>query len=304
MKSRTLTLLLLLAVPVAGMAQGKLDQVREAVDHAPPVVPSAPSTSDKSSSDSDTSQPFDSSDTPVSQPSGLPFMRTGPGDSLDKILPFIVAAPLAIPNAIFDQGFNVDSRFSSYPYALSDTAYVLLDRPQHTTNWFERTDGQHYSVRASVEGGSDFDGLSRLGLRLFLDTDMRIGLKSDWDYFYERLPCGCHDQMWIGDFTPTLRFAQNEWLMMHAGAGLRLMIDRVSDRGGVNFFYGFDAFPIKPLHLFGSFEGGTLGHTDLWRLHGGVGVNWTHAELFAGYDFLRIGGVNLQGPMVGLRLWF
>jgi hypothetical protein len=27
-------------------------------------------------------------------------------------------------------------------------------------------------------------------------------------------------------------------------------------------------------------------------------------ETFGGYDFLRIGTVNLQGPMVGLRLWF
>jgi len=39
-------------------------------------------------------------------------------------------------------------------------------------------------------------------------------------------------------------------------------------------------------------------------LTGGAGVNWTHAELFAGYDYLNIGGVALQGLFVGLRLWF
>jgi hypothetical protein len=27
-------------------------------------------------------------------------------------------------------------------------------------------------------------------------------------------------------------------------------------------------------------------------------------EVFTGYDFLRIGSVNLQGPLLGLRLWF
>src|SRR5581483_2174843 len=29
-----------------------------------------------------------------------------------------------------------------------------------------------------------------------------------------------------------------------------------------------------------------------------------HFEIFGGYDFLRIGSVNLDGLMLGLRLWF
>ena len=51
-------------------------------------------------------------------------------------------------------------------------------------------------------------------------------------------------------------------------------------------------------------EAGIFENAGMVRLRGGVGVNWSHAELFAGYDFVRIGGVNLQGPMVGLRVWF
>jgi hypothetical protein len=39
-------------------------------------------------------------------------------------------------------------------------------------------------------------------------------------------------------------------------------------------------------------------------LSSSVGAIWNGWELFAGYDFLRIGTVNLQGPMVGLRFWF
>lgn len=104
--------------------------------------------------------------------------------------------------------------------------------------------------------------------------------------------------------TATYRFVQNEWFVMHTGLGARFLVDHGHDRGGFNFLYGFDVFPAKPVHLFGDFDGGTLGHAGVVRLRGGVGVNWTHFELFAGYDFLRIGRVNLQGPMAGLRLWF
>ena len=34
-----------------------------------------------------------------------------------------------------------------------------------------------------------------------------------------------------------------------------------------------------------------------------VGVQMQHVEVFAGYDWLRIGAA-LHGPMVGVRLWF
>jgi hypothetical protein len=35
-----------------------------------------------------------------------------------------------------------------------------------------------------------------------------------------------------------------------------------------------------------------------------MGLIHRHWELFGGYDFYRIGAVDLQGPMAGLRLWF
>ena len=40
------------------------------------------------------------------------------------------------------------------------------------------------------------------------------------------------------------------------------------------------------------------------RVRASVGVQFRHAELFAGYDWLRIGGADLHGPMAGVRLWF
>jgi len=291
---RSLTLLYVLAVPLLVAAQGKLDAVRDAVDK--------PRSSDDSPSNTDSEE---------SSPTGAP----GDSSALDplengfrNIFFMAFGAPWVAPHMLLDPGLAVEGQFTRYPFAAPDTGYVLLNRKDATTNgrppFFERSDADWYSLRASAEVGNDFDGLTRVGLRLFLDTDTRFGLKTDWDYFSEKLACGCRDELWLGDVTATFRFVQNERLMMHTGAGARFLLDHGSDRGGINFFYGFDAFPFQPLHLFGSAEAGTLSAASVCRLRGGIGVNWTHAELFAGYDYFNIGGAVLQGPFVGLRLWF
>jgi hypothetical protein len=72
----------------------------------------------------------------------------------------------------------------------------------------------------------------------------------------------------------------------------------------VNFYSGFEFFARQPVHVFGSLEGGTLGSAGVYRLRGGAGWHWSRGELFGGYDYFYIGGVRLQGPFVGVRLWF
>jgi hypothetical protein len=195
--------------------------------------------------------------------------------------------------------FSSSVRFSVYPYASPDVPYLLPKGP-----------GNEWAARASVETGSDFSGLDRIGLRLFLDSDTRLGLKSDWDYFSERLACGCRDSLWLGDATVTYRLAEETGtdrlpeLQIHLGAGVRWLFDGGETRAGLNLYSGFDLFPKRPVHVFGSLEAGTLGAAGLYRAHGGVGWHWSRAELFAGYDYLYIGGTRLQGPFAGVRLWF
>jgi hypothetical protein len=257
---RTLTVLSLFVLPVTGTAQGKLDQVREAVDR--------PSSDDKNrTSSADDSSGDDSF-------LSLLFAGLFTGDGSGEPTPV--------------------GTFSPYPYADPEISYLWLDRPH----------GRGLSARGSVEVGSDFDGLTRTGLRLFLDTETRFGVKTDWDYYSERLACGCRDTFWLGDVTGTYRFFQADALQMHAGLGGRFLLDHGRDRAGLNLLVGFDLFPGKPWHVFGSVEGGSLGNAGLFRARGGAGVNWRHVEALAGYDYVRIGGVNLQGPFVGVRLWY
>ena len=159
--------------------------------------------------------------------------------------------------------------------------------------------GTRSGCRASAEIGSDFDGLTRVGLRLFLDTDVGYGLKTDWDYYSEKLDCGCRDELWIGDVTGTYRVGGGETFQMYVGIGPRFLFDRDRVRGGVNGLIGFDAFPSKPLHAFGSIEGGNLNSAGVLRVRAGIGANWTYAELFAGYDYFNIGGSHWRGPSLG-----
>jgi hypothetical protein len=262
---RTPILLWVVAAAAPALAQGKLEQVRDAVDSSRP-------SDDKSRSDNGSDSSGDANGSCDQRPTG--------------------GAPYSdYP----DLWFSSEGRFAAYPYASAGTPYLWLDHPM-SGGWF--------AVRASAEVGSDFDGLTRAGFRLFLDTDTRFGLKSDWDYYKERLDCGCRDDLWLGDVTGTYRVIQTEAVQVYAGLGLRLLLDHGRDRSGLNVTAGFDAFPAPPVHLFGSADGGNVGNASLWRLRGGAGVTWGRAELFAGYDFVRIGGVNLQGPFAGVRVWY
>ena len=157
-----------------------------------------------------------------------------------------------VPHDAWDAGSKIDVRFSPFPYADPKTRYVVLDRtPDGKPSYYDLTDTQWWSVRASAEAGSNFDGLDRVGLRLFLDTNTRFGLKSDWDWYSEKMACGCRETLWIGDVTGTYRFVQNEGVLMTTGLGARFSLDHGHDHGGFNFLYGFDLFPAKPVHVFG-----------------------------------------------------
>ncbi|HKB02743.1 MAG TPA: hypothetical protein VKD90_11015 [Gemmataceae bacterium] len=264
---RALLILSVLVLPAVAFAQGKLEQVRDAVD-------SSRSSDDKPKCDTKSDASNDSSAPCDPQPS----WGGGGGPWLED------------PERLF----SGDGRFAAYPYAAAGTPYL----------WLNDSSGGWFAARASAEVGSDFDGLTRAGFRLFLDTEFRFGLKSDWDYYSERLACGCRDDLWLGDVTGTYRVVQTEAVQIYGGLGARFLLDHGRNRGGFNVAAGFDAFPAKPVHLFGSADAGNIGDAAFWRLHGGAGLTWGHAELFAGYDFVRIGGVDLQGPFLGVRVWY
>ena len=51
-------------------------------------------------------------------------------------------------------------------------------------------------------------------------------------------------------------------------------------------------------------DAGAVECVGIFHTRATAGVIWRRYELFTGYDYLNIGGVDLQGMLAGLRLWF
>ena len=219
-----------------------------------------------------------------------------------------LALPFGLPQLILHDHFDCGGQFLRYPYADQFPGYVWMgDWPDHGRNGTHRGDlpeMRSWSLRFSAEDGNDFNGMNRLGFRVALDAESRFGIQSNWNYLCERPGTDLHDQTLLGDTSVIYRFAQNERAGFYAGLGARLLTDPLTTKSGFDFVYGFDWLPAKPWVFSSLFDTGTVG--SAWIIHGRatVGATYRHFELFGGYDFMRIGTVNVQGPLIGLRLWF
>ena len=217
-----------------------------------------------------------------------------------------VAAPFVIPRHVI-RDRNEDLYFPRYPYERGYPGYLApptIASPTLAEKWSPDHPPTWWMGRFSIENGNDFNGLNRFQGQFLFDTTWRLGFVTNWDHFDERVARGGGDQTTIGDFTLTYRFAQCERFLMRTGLGFRTLTDDHVTDWGVNFHYGADWFPHEPFVLTGSVDLGSLGNAFVVRTRATVCVTWHGWEAFGGYDLLRIGAVNLHGPMIGVRLWF
>jgi hypothetical protein len=216
-----------------------------------------------------------------------------------------VAAPFVAPRWLLaDEGRSL--YFPRHPYDRGYPGFLALDvdaSKQAAERWQGENTPRWWMARVSIENGNDFDGLNRLGGQVLLDTASRFGIVTNWDHFRESLGVG-RDVTTIGDITFLCRFAQSENVLMRAGIGARIMTDEHATNAGVNLHYGGEWFPSQPWVLTGGIDIGNLGDAFVFRARASAGVLWHGVEAFGGYDLLRIGDVNLHGPMVGVRFWF
>lgn len=284
--------------PDAG-AQGKLRRVQDAI-HPPPTI----SVPEWPASSNDTS--WLGIDPKYQPPAESSLGAASVGLGIAAVA--IATSPFWGPHELFDAGFDERGWFPAYPFVLNDRPCMVIGGcPKEETvgdDYFDPHFVKPWSLRVSVDAGDDFDRLARFGGQLFLDTSIhRLGFLANINYYRESLP-GHTDQAWMGDYNLTWRVTQSQCLLMHLGAGLRTWTFDGQTDPGVNLLYRADVFPVNQLHLSAIFEIGNL--RSVLVLHGQIhaGFTFAHGEVFAGYDFLRIGTVNLQGPAVGVRLWF
>ena len=286
MRPVMVVLVLLSLLPMAG-AQGKLQRTREEPARQP-------------------SESADRADTPSSCADEGGFAELF-AEPLGAVLGLTVAAPFVGPHALLGDSFERSALLPGHPYARPEGGFLEVGlRPEnnHDGALLDPPFLKPWSLRLQLENGNDFDGLNRTGAHLFLDTASRFGVVTRWDHYRERLGCGCWDYTTLGDAHLTFRFAQSAAAQFHAGLGARWRFDRSDTSGGVSFLYGADFFPIDPLVVSTSIDLGNLDRQFVFRARASAGWQVGRCELLGGYDFLRFGSVNLQGPFVGLRLWF
>jgi hypothetical protein len=193
--------------------------------------------------------------------------------------------------------------FLPYPYAHDYPGYVWRTPAVACEPPAELKVGGG-SGRVFLDNGNDFDGLNRLGGQLFLDTARGWGLRLDGNWFDERLPCGCHDDSFLGSALVTWRLIERQRFQLYLGAGCVFWSDPSVTKAGFDCTASFDLYPVKPVVVSGLFDLGALGSALYSRARLTAGYLWGRWELFGGYDFQRVGDVNLRGPLLGVRLWF
>lgn len=192
-----------------------------------------------------------------------------------------------------------------YPYRRGYPGFLTVhpDSQPEVAEYWQGAPMKTWWGTVGVDGGY-LDDLSRVGVRARIDSTSRLGLTTSWDHYHENLGRGRSDDLNIGDLNGTFRFWQSHWGQAHAGVGFRWLSDQRDTDFGVNFQASADFFPVRPVVFSLLTDFGTLGDAAVFHFRATVGVVHKHFEVFGGFDHLSIGRVDLDGPLVGLRLWF
>lgn len=207
---------------------------------------------------------------------------------------------LMIGDDSFEPGY-----FARYPYRCDLDGYMGIE-PSVVHICYPWLADEHYSwlLRARTEYADNFDGLSRIGGQVLLDSASRWGLDTEFNHWREDLALNQHDSLWTGDFNVVFRFAQSPRVQMRTGVGFNWLSDRVGSEFGLNFTYGGDWFPRDPWIVSAEIDWGKLGTATLFHGRATLGVHFHRFEIYSGYDYFDVGNTQINGLVSGLRLWY
>ena len=210
---------------------------------------------------------------------------------------YVPAPATAFPTPVPSVAEAFARRFTAFPYADGSDGFVVntaLDSPI----------GKPWLGRIDFEAGDASDGVDRTGVGFLIEGDHGFGVDFDWHTYTERLADGGHDELHLGDVNLLYRVVETEATLVRAGVGVAWLGDAYGSEPGVNFTLRGDFAPFQPVVLSGEVDLGRLGDAEHLHLAGTAGVMLDRFEVYGGYDYRRIGDVELQGPMIGLRLWW
>jgi hypothetical protein len=208
----------------------------------------------------------------------------------------IATAPYWVPVSMLGDDPFTPSYALRYPYwqAQPGSMYPTdATAPRQRKIWGE----------FSMEYANDFDDLSRLGAHLRISTASRFEFETNWNVFTQDSAAG-RDHLTLGDTEVVYRFAESETLQFRSGLGANWLEDHQGLDGGFNFRYGVEWYPAQPWAIKSSADVGELGKAFLVHARTTVGASYQRWELYTGYDFLRVGTVQISGPVAGVLMRF
>jgi len=159
-----------------------------------------------------------------------------------------------------------------------------------------------WAFQWGAESGYVLDRVWREGLSIRLQTVQRIDFDANWSLFMERQP-GAYTNLATGREHIVWRFAESSHVQFHTSFGAQHLVDSQGTVSGIDFTYGFEIYPAKPLTI--TVEGalGNLESVFAPRVRATLGTMVKRFELFLGYEHQWIGSETLGGPFAGVRLW-
>lgn len=241
------------------------------------------------------------------------------GELFAPIFYYVVLSPWYVPNQVVEgdraEGASLRTRFADYPYAdgtpgllveapstITDGAALPSERPADGTAEPPPSPGN--AVAAQLAAEAAFIGSPRrAGVRARVQFPLRLELDSDWSRYQEFNPGGDVDVTWWGREHVSVRFAESSAIQFRSGIGPQHWLDAKGWVYGIDFTWGFEAFPVRPWVLAFEASAGGLGKTITAGLSGRVGVMLGPVEMGAGWNQRWIGSVALGGPFIAAQFW-
>ena len=253
-------------------------------------------------------------------------------DDFDGAVFFLVlqamSLPFYLPADAVDDDWARTYRFENYPYHRPGRAYARVSRPIPPPEPTPPAEGgddlaepppsrlfddevryqkvkPDISVRPGYTFERDSDDILAHRAELMVRTNGRWNLDFEVTDYAEDVPGGT-DHMQMYNWHVTYSFAVSPRVHFAAGAGGRnLRWEDGAGAGGLDLRYEAEFFPRKPFHFQLIAEGGWVDGEGAWELEGRAGVFvYKRLETFVGWRHFEIVDEALNGPVVGLSLWF
>lgn len=241
------------------------------------------------------------------------YSSSSGGSAGDYVLAFyILASPWWLPHVAVGDRMGRPFGFDEYPYANGYDGYVHIEG--RSAPMAQDPDGRSILARTgamqlAVEGGWLDPTIQRVGLSARISGGHRFEIDTSWSGYQEILGPQDNtsgrliDALWFGDINLTYLHAVGESVQMRSGMGARAMLDGPDTTWGVNFTYGVDIYPVRPLVISASVDLGNVGSALYRGARATVGVMVGRVEFYGGWDGVWVDEIALGGGLLGVRTY-